>query len=100
MKLFDETRPPSPSLARRTESTMEFLNRVTLAPYEQARDKLETLFDEYPLDDEKKEQFKRKLCGSDAQSEGAFYEMFMAGALEDLAVPVKSRQSTPLTVNL
>ena len=85
MKLFDETRPPSPCLARRTESTMEFLNRVTLAPYEQARDKLETLFDEYPLDDEKKEQFKRKLCGSDAQGEGAFYEMFMAGALSRLS---------------
>ena len=75
---------------------MEFLNRVTLAPYEQARDKLETLFEEYPLDDEKKEQFKRKLCGSDAQSEGAFYEMFMAGALRRLGGACQIKAEHPV----
>ena len=85
MRLFDETRPPSPSLSQRTESVMEFLNRVTLPPFERAREDLEALFHEYSLQHEQKRQLKKKLWGDEASSEGAFYEMFMAGAFRRLS---------------
>ena len=86
MRLFDETRPSSPFLAGRTERTMEFFNRVTLAPYEQARDRLETLFKEYPLVYGQKEEFKAKLWAKEEGiAEGAFYEVFMAGVMRRLS---------------
>ena len=75
---------------------MEFLNRVTLAPYERVRDRLETLFEEYPLEDERKEHFKGRLWGNDASSEGAFYEMLMAGAFRRLSEACQIKAEHPV----
>ena len=97
MRLFDETRPSSPFLAGRTERTMEFFNRVTLAPYEQARDRLETLFKEYPLVYGQKEEFKAKLWAKEEGiAEGAFYEMFMAGVMRRLSADCAIEAEYPL----
>ena len=96
MKLFDEIRQPSVRCQRRTESTMEYLNSVTLSAYEETRSKLEALFCDYPLQEEQKRQFKGRLWGGDASAEGAFYEMFMAGALSRLGRDGQVKAEYPL----
>ena len=96
MKLFDETRPPCVRYQKRTEFTMEYLNSVTLSAYEETRSKLEALFCDYPLQEEQKRQFKGRLWGGDASAEGAFYEMFMAGALSRLGRDCQVKAEYPL----
>ena len=95
MKLFDETRTSCVRHKRRTESIMEYLNSVTHLPFEQARERLEKLFQEYSPDPRKKQLLKDRLWRGGADSESAFYEMLPLARSANSLRYLRSSRSTP-----